>query len=125
MAPLCYLRKIERLEFTSVLAVISIIYLLGVILYHSSKQIVDEGPANDVVAFNWSFDIFKAVPLIAFALQCHLVFVPVYRSLKNRTVKKMDAVSAATFGTCMSIYVPVGIMGLLVSTLGEYVFAAL
>lgn len=115
VAPLCYLRKIEKLEFTSILAVVSIIYLLGCMIAHGVKKINSEGVADDIVAFRLSFDMFRAVPLIAFALQCHLVFVPVYRSLKNRTVRKMDWVSAATFGTCMTIYVPVGILGFLVS----------
>lgn len=51
------------------------------------------------------------MPIICFALQCHLVFVHVYNSMKTRTVTQGDVVGATSMTICLLLYIPTGIAG--------------
>jgi len=114
MIPLSLLKNIESLQFTSFLALVSVLYLEGDVIFRSAEFLYHNGgSAPGVVAFNWDLKIFASVPLIAFALQCHLVFVPVYHGLAKRggTPALMDWVSALTFVVCLALYLPTGALG--------------
>lgn len=114
VGPLCLLKNLDSLQFTSFLAVLSVVFLEGDVLYRSAEFLqTNGGSAEGVVNFRWSMKLFASVPLIAFALQCHLVFVPVYHSLAKHggTPNLMDWVSAATFLVCLGLYLPTGALG--------------
>ena len=115
VGPLCLLKNLDSLQFTSFLAVLSVVFLEGDVVYRSAEFLHNNGgkPAPGVINFNWSMKVFASVPLIAFALQCHLVFVPVYHSLAKQggNPKLMDFVSAVTFLVCLGLYLPTGALG--------------
>lgn len=113
VAPLCMLRSVKSLEITSALAVFSIVFLAADVVYHATDILPRAGIAVSAKAFPSSAEIFQAVPIICFALQCHLVYVPVFAGLSNRTLRRMDWVTAATFVVCLCLYLPVGVLGYL------------
>lgn len=113
IVPLCLMRSVKSLETFSVLAVVSIVYLAADVAYHAGTTLHSSGVAESAVAFNLSPDVFKSVPIICFALQCHLVYVPVFASLDKPSLGRMDSIAAATFVVCLALYLPVGVLGYL------------
>merc|ERR1719461_101830 len=63
--------------------------------------------------FHWGKSLGGAFALYAFSFQCHLVFIPVYNSIAQRTVRKMDAVIVGGYVLCLVLYLSVGILGYL------------
>ena len=113
VAPLCLLRSVKSLEITSALAVFSIVFLAADVVYHAADILPKAGIAASAKAFPTSAEIFQAVPIICFALQCHLVYVPVFAGLSSRSLRRMDWVTVATFVVCLALYLPVGVLGYL------------
>lgn len=111
---LCFVPRIEVLSFTSALAVLSIVYLTFVCLVQFSG---DFTPAaiHEVTWFKLGASVFEAFPVICFALQCHLVFVPVTNGLLRTggTVKTADRVALAAMLICLGLYIPTGAAGYL------------
>jgi len=114
LLPLCLLPRIEALNYASAVAVVSIVYLEGDVIAHAARSLSD-GTADlhsgGVTVLNLSVGLFKALPVLAFALQCHLVYVPVYQSLRDKSLRTMDLVSVATYVLCFLLYVPTGLLG--------------
>jgi amino acid permease len=107
MTPLCLLRRIESLQFTSALAVFSIVYLAADVIARAAMS----PKATTVKQANASIELFQCIPIIAFALQCHLVYVPVYKGLAGRSLKKGASVGLYTFLICLGLYLPTGAFG--------------
>lgn len=114
LVPLCLLPKIEALNYASAIAVMSIVYLEGDVVAHSISHLNSPSAVEVPVSlFNVSVGLAKALPILAFALQCHLVYVPVYHSMENQSLRTMDLVSVVCYALCLCLYIPTGIMGYL------------
>jgi amino acid permease len=114
LVPLCLLPKIEALNYASAVAVLSIVYLEGDVVAHSVAHLTSATSAHvEVSLLNVTVGLFKALPILSFALQCHLVYVPVYHSLKVQSLRVMDLVSVVCYALCLMLYLPTGIMGYL------------
>lgn len=61
--------------------------------------------------FNTKPELFLAVPLICFALQCHIQCPAVFYDLKGGSVAKMDKIARLSTGLCLALYVPAGVFG--------------
>lgn len=72
MIPLSFLRRLDSLKYTSVIALVSIGYLVILVVYHFVKgdTIADRGP---VKYLRWSsaIDALGSFPVIVFAYTCH------------------------------------------------------
>jgi amino acid permease len=55
--------------------------------------------------------IGTAFSMYTFSMQCNLVFIPVYHTLNNKSVKKMTGVIAIAYSLCFALYTTVGVMG--------------
>ncbi|KAA0157308.1 hypothetical protein FNF27_05035 [Cafeteria roenbergensis] len=116
MLPICLLPRIQALDYASAVAVLSIMYLEGDVIARSIGSIADGSAAmhtGGISLLSIDVGLFKALPVLAFALQCHLVYVPVFQSLKDKSLRNMDMVSVATYVLCCLLYLPTGIMGYL------------
>ena len=70
--PLSFLRRLDSLKYTSVIALISIGYLVILVVYHfASKDTLAE--RGDVRAFRWlgAVPTLSSFPVIVFAYTCH------------------------------------------------------
>lgn len=70
--PLSFLRRLDSLKYTSVIALISIGYLVILVLYHFLKGDTLE-ERGDVRVFKWAgpVETLAAFPVIVFAYTCH------------------------------------------------------
>ncbi len=114
LLPLCLLRHMQSFRFTSAFAVCSIVFMVGVVVRYSVLGLVS-GDAPAPRLFNWSTDIFKALPVVAFAFNCHLTFIPIYKELtpQIRSARTMSVVAVGTYTICFVTYMTCGIFGYL------------
>eukprot|EP01100_Stratorugosa_tubuloviscum_P008767 TRINITY_DN364_c0_g4_i1.p1 TRINITY_DN364_c0_g4~~TRINITY_DN364_c0_g4_i1.p1 ORF type:complete len:357 (-),score=93.89 TRINITY_DN364_c0_g4_i1:62-1132(-) len=113
LIPLCLLRKVDSLKFTSVLALICIIYLILVIAIQSTQRIIDNftNILNNANFLSFSTDIFLSFPIISFAFTFHTTLFPVFDELKNQQQIMPAVVSSIAFS--WGCYTIVGITGYL------------
>jgi len=114
--PLMIPKNISFLSPTSGFGVLVTIYVVIDILYHSARQVSTHGiaelGASEGNSSSWGY-LGAAFALYSFSFQCHLVFIPVYNSIQQRTVQKMDVVILGGFSLCLTLYLAVGILGYL------------
>lgn len=72
MIPLSFLRRLDSLKYTSVIALISIGYLVILVVYHFAKgdTMADRGVIR-VIQWASLVDVLKSFPVIVFAYTCH------------------------------------------------------
>ena len=72
MIPLSFLRKLDSLKYTSVIALVSIAYLVVLVVYHfgSGDTLSERG---EIHWFKWQGAIptLASFPVIVFAYTCH------------------------------------------------------
>jgi amino acid permease len=89
--PLSYLKKISALQYTSIVALISLLYLAVLVSARSIEGMLSGTTApftrgRDVVWFNADVELFYAVPLITLAFTFHMNIAPIYEELRDPTV---------------------------------------
>lgn len=72
MIPLSFLRKLDSLKYTSVVALISIGYLVVLVVYHYAKgdTLSERGDVN-LVHWKGIVPTLASFPVIVFAYTCH------------------------------------------------------
>jgi amino acid permease len=70
--PLSFLRRLDSLKYTSIIALISIGYLVVLVVYHFAKgdTMADRGPIR-VIKWVGLVSTLQSFPLIVFAYTCH------------------------------------------------------
>lgn len=72
MIPLAFLRRLDSLKYTSIIALVSIGYLVILVVYHFASG--DTAPARgniDVVHVKGPIEVLASFPVIVFAYTCH------------------------------------------------------
>ena len=117
LLPLCLIRRIQSFRFTSMFAVFSIVYMIGVVIRYSALFLFfgkespqPDGEPRELLLFNWSADLFKAIPVVCFAFNCHLSFIPLYHELRPdlRSARTMTRVAMGAYAICFSAYMACG-----------------
>lgn len=97
--PLSLLPRIDFLNFTSLVAIASILYIIFVVIgffflttFDKTKYIA-KGPPQ---AFNWSINALTSFPLFTTAFCGHYNSLNVFKELNNRSIKRMNTVIAIT-----------------------------
>lgn len=69
--PLSFLKRLDSLKYTSVIALISIGYLIVLVIYHfASDSIAERGEVN-VIHWNGPVAFLSSLPVVVFAYTCH------------------------------------------------------
>lgn len=69
--PLSFLRRLDSLKYTSVIALISIGYLIILVVYHfASDSLENRGDVN-VIEWNGPVAFLSSLPVVVFAYTCH------------------------------------------------------
>lgn len=70
--PLSFLRRLDSLKYTSVVALISIGYLVVLVVFHFVKgdTMADRGPLR-IIAWGGVVPVLQSFPVIVFAYTCH------------------------------------------------------
>jgi len=112
--PLSFLRRLDSLKYTSVVALISIGYLVILVVYHFTKgdTMADRGVIR---VFKWAglIPTLQSFPVIVFAYTCHQNMFSILNEIKDNSPRRTTGVIAASIGSAASIYVLVAVTGYL------------
>jgi amino acid permease len=109
--PLCLLRNLSSLKFSSVAGVVSMVFASCVII----SAIVDHTPNNLPVSAIARFDggLFTAMSLISVAFTMHYNAQRYYQELADRSLQRIGRIIFGSFLFAFLLYAFVGIFGVL------------
>ena len=115
MIPLSFLRRLDSLKYTSVVALISIGYLVILVVYHFYTGDTLQPDRTPIRVIRWAGAIptLSSFPVIVFAYTCHQNMFSVLNEMNNNSHFRTLSVVIVSNGTAASIYVLVAIIGYL------------
>ena len=133
LIPLCLLKDISKMRFTSMIGVFALIYSILVVVIETPwfyKDYIDNVYREDdsETHANW-FDItkgftsdlnfFSSIATIFFCYTCHPGAFPVFKSLKYNNEKRINQVFLRSIGLDLIIYLSIAICGFLTSPISK------
>lgn len=110
--PLCLLKRIDSLRYTSFAAIACIFYLVGIIMIKANIQLKEIGVMEERIEyFEFSSEIFAVLPIIAFAYTFHMQIFPIMVEMKHR--EHITQAINSSIMICLTAYLMVGIFGYL------------
>ncbi|KAK3067864.1 hypothetical protein LTR53_014996 [Teratosphaeriaceae sp. CCFEE 6253] len=112
--PLSFLRRLDSLKYTSVVALVSIAYLVVLVVYHfASGDTVAERGAINVIKWQGPIATLGSFPVIVFAYTCHQNMFSILNEIQDNRPLRTTSVVGASVGSAASIYILVAITGYL------------
>ena len=115
--PFSFLRRLDSLKYTSVIALISIGYLVILVVYHfAAHDTLPNGVYETPLRiFKWAGAVpaLSSFPVVVFAYTCHQNMFSILNEIKDNSHFRTSAVLCASNGTAASIYILVAITGYL------------
>lgn len=114
--PLSLSRRLGKLRFSSVLAVLSITYVVAFVLVAFLIVVNNNVSAIDfsrVQAVRFEPGSVYTMTLLIAAFACHNTALPVYDELRNRNIKRMDKAVIGAIGIAFVLYEIIGLLGYL------------
>lgn len=111
--PLSFPKKLDSLKYTSIVALLSIGYLVILVVYHFGA---DEVPNNrDIRWVTWEGPTaaLRSLPVMIFAYTCHQNMFSIVNEIKDNSPASIVGVIGSSIGSAASIYVLVAITGYL------------
>ncbi|KAL8704105.1 MAG: hypothetical protein Q9201_002719 [Fulgogasparrea decipioides] len=112
--PLSFLRRLDSLKYTSVIALISIGYLVILVVAHFVKgdTMQDRGIIR-VIRWESAMATLSSFPVIVFAYTCHQNMFSILNEIGNNSHFRTTSVVVASIGIAAFIYILVAITGYL------------
>ncbi|EED17562.1 amino acid transporter, putative [Talaromyces stipitatus ATCC 10500] len=112
--PLSFLRRLDSLKYTSIVALISIGYLVILVVYHFTKgdTMADRGPIR-IIHWAGIAPALSSFPVIVFAYTCHQNMFSILNEIRDNGHFQTTSVVFASIGGAASIYILVAITGYL------------
>lgn len=113
--PLSFLRRLDSLKYTSVIALLAVGYLTILVFYHFVAQDTFEGTRPPVRVLRWAGAIptLSSFPVIVFGYTCHQNMFSILNEISDNSHYRTTAVILASNGTAAAIYILVAITGYL------------
>lgn len=124
--PICLLRNMDALKFTSLIAICCIlataltlaIYGFDVDLHSTVNASAEGGPSDPnscgkVRSAPRDLTVLSSFPVFSFAFLCHQNTFPIYEELKDASVKRMGIISAMSMTLAILTYLLAGVGGYL------------
>jgi amino acid permease len=130
--PVTLVKKISALRATSIISVLSIIFLAGTLAFESINDNVDHSYKNQILVevdpciakhfhdrlkcIKWieiDFNNLLSIPILACSYMCHFNVLPMHKELKRATRKRMGSVIFWTMGFSCTLYIVVALAGYL------------
>ncbi|TVY94376.1 Vacuolar amino acid transporter [Lachnellula willkommii] len=112
--PLSFLRRLDSLKYTSIIALISISYLVVLVVFHFAKgdTMADRGVIR-VLQWAGPVETLQSFPVIVFAYTCHQNMFSILNEISDNSHRQTTSVIFASIGSAASVYVLVAITGYL------------
>lgn len=115
--PLSYLRRLDSLKYTSIVALVSISYLVVLVVYHfcAKDTLPNQEYKTPLRIFSWASPVaaLSSLPVIVFAYTCHQNMFSVLNEIADNSHFRTTSVVGVSIGTAALIYVLVAITGYL------------
>ncbi|KAK0387738.1 hypothetical protein NLU13_3983 [Sarocladium strictum] len=111
--PLSFLRRLDSLKYTSLVALVSIGYLIILVIYHFATDV--HANPRDIRVIKWEGAVatLSTVPVVVFAYTCHQNMFSIMNEIKDNRPSSMMGVIGTSIGSAASIYILVSITGYL------------
>ncbi|OQR81916.1 sodium-coupled neutral amino acid transporter [Thraustotheca clavata] len=116
MLPLSLLKDVSSLQFSSMLGVFSIFFLVFAVVTRSIMTASENGLATDI---HWGMNLsdspnfMLSVPIVMFAFTCQVNVFSIYTELQRPTIPRMSQVVNRATGISVSIYLIIGVFAYL------------
>ncbi|OHF03254.1 transmembrane amino acid transporter [Colletotrichum orchidophilum] len=111
--PLSFLKKLDSLKYTSIVALVSIGYLVILVIYHFSTDRLKDMSEIRVVEPESAVAFLSTLPVVVFAYTCHQNMFAILNEIKDNSPGSVIGVVGTSIGTAASIYTVVAITGYL------------
>ncbi|ROW16451.1 hypothetical protein VPNG_02750 [Cytospora leucostoma] len=111
--PLGFLRRLDSLKYTSLIALVSIGYLIVLVVYHFASDHIQNRGDVSYVSWNGPVAFLSSLPVVVFAYTCHQNMFSVLNEIKDGSPGSIVGVIGTSIGSAASIYVLVAITGYL------------
>jgi amino acid permease len=86
--PLSFLKRLDSLKYTSVIALVSIGYLIVLVVYHfAADSIPDRAPVR-VITWDGPISALSNLPVVVFAYTCHQNMFSILNEIKDNSPKR-------------------------------------
>jgi amino acid permease len=120
VGPLSFLRKLDSLKYTSLVALVSVGYLAIIVVAHffADGDSVERGPVSAVYSGSIS-QVISTLPIIVFAFTCHQNMYSVMNELRDPCELSYRIIIVTSIASAGVFYLIVGVCGYL--TFGDHV----
>ncbi|KAK4124776.1 hypothetical protein N657DRAFT_569956 [Parathielavia appendiculata] len=111
--PLSFPKRLDSLKYTSMVALLSIGYLILLVVYHF---VADEIPnKGDIRVITWEGPVaaLSSLPVVIFAYTCHQNMFSILNEIKDNSPASIVGVIGSSIGSAASVYILVAITGYL------------
>ncbi|KAI6354289.1 hypothetical protein MCOR25_008683 [Pyricularia grisea] len=111
--PLGFLRRLDSLKYTSIIALVSIGYLIILVVYHFAAESHPNRGEVHYVTWEGPVAVLGAFPVVVFAYTCHQNMFSILNEIKDGSPGSVVGVIGTSIGSAASIYILVAITGYL------------
>ncbi|KAI2632932.1 transmembrane amino acid transporter [Xylaria nigripes] len=111
--PLSFLRRLDSLKYTSIVALIAIGYLIVLVIYHFASDVL--APRDKIRVIQWAgpVEALASLPVVVFAYTCHQNMFSILNEIKDNSPKRILGVISSSIGSAAGVYVLVSVTGYL------------
>ncbi|OAA60232.1 amino acid transporter [Niveomyces insectorum RCEF 264] len=117
--PLAFLRRLDSLKYTSLVALVSIGYLIVLVVYHFASDSPAERGEVRIFAWGGPVAMLSSLPVVVFAYTCHQNMFSILNEIKDNSPASIVGVIGSSIGSAALIYTLVAVTGYL--TFGSHV----
>ncbi|KAM7219507.1 Transmembrane amino acid transporter domain containing protein [Rhypophila decipiens] len=121
IVPLSFPRTLDSLKYTSVIALLSIGYLIVLVAYHFAVDSRDQRGDLNIITWDGPVAALSSLPVMIFAYTCHQNMFSILNELKDNSAATVVTVIGSSIGTAAAVYILVAITGYL--TFGSHIVA--
>ncbi|XXH02606.1 60S ribosomal subunit assembly or modification protein [Hypoxylon texense] len=111
--PLSFLRRLDSLKYTSIVALVAIGYLIVLVVYHFASDVLAPRDKIRFVSWGGPVEALASLPVVIFAYTCHQNMFSILNELANNSPGSVVGVISSSIGSAASVYVLVAITGYL------------
>ncbi|KAL8413252.1 hypothetical protein RB594_004759 [Gaeumannomyces avenae] len=119
--PLSFLRRLDSLKYTSIVALVAIGYLIVLVVYHFAAEAHPGRGEIRLMTWEGPGAVLRAFPVVVFAYTCHQNMFSILNEIKDGSPGSIVGVISGSIGSAAGIYILVAITGYL--TFGNSVAA--
>jgi amino acid permease len=109
--PLSFLRRLDSLKYTSLIALVSIGYLIVLVIFHFAVD--PHADPSNIRVIQWGGPVatLSTLPVVVFAYTCHQNMFSIINEIEDDSPSSLVRVIGSSIGSAATIYVVVAVTG--------------